>query len=152
MVTQKPVTAVLGEVIVRHSFGFVMSSVLLVHNSLFSASWAGLPRVEGGIQHRCTEEFPSPRSRTTIAIGETVELWIDQSTPKDPDLSGVRIWSVSRGEGSVYPLVGSSTMLTADLAEDENTIVVEALLNDAADDAQPIKKTLTFEVLVPGGA
>ena len=120
----------------------------------------------GPIQHECTEEYPSPRSRTTIGIGETMSLWVDENTWSDPDYlylasggqqvvedgMGETTWTVISGEGTVYPTMGTYTVLTADLASSDNTIEVEASCEDSplADD-QPAKKNIAVDAKIPTG-
>ena len=120
----------------------------------------------GPIEHQCTEEYPSPRSRTTIGIGETMDLWVDENTWNDPDYLfqasggqqtvpdgiGDTTWSVLSGEGTVYPTMGTSTVLTADMAESDNTITVEASVEDSPlGDDQPVKKNIAVDAKIPNG-
>lgn len=94
---------------------------------------------DADIQHQTVSPFNS--SRTEIGIGESVNCWIDPSTWQNPDIyidgegnrtnvSGtVRtpIWSAN-GAGSVYPIVGVRTTLTADLTDADATVTVQATL------------------------
>ena len=150
---------------VRQMFGFTFV-VAFVPTLVFAQPPAPGPApTVGDIQHMCTEEYPTPQSRTTIGIGETVSLWIDESTWYDPDIIyvgtgqttvydtiGDTIWTVTSGEGSVYPTMGSSSTLTADLAESDNTISIEASVDDSPEgDDQPVKKNINVDAKIPTG-
>ncbi len=45
-----------------------------------------LPAI-GDIQSECVEEYPAPRTRTDVGIGEDVTCWIDTSTWQDTDVT-----------------------------------------------------------------
>jgi hypothetical protein len=125
----------------------------------------GPPPTVGPIQHQTVEDLPAPTSRTNIGIGEQVNCWIDPSTWQDTDYlvtpyglvpvqdsMGTVTWSAS-GLGSVYPLVGNSTTLTADLATASGSVTVSAVVPDSGllgIDA-PINLALAFAVFIPNG-
>jgi len=102
----------------------------------------GPPPTVGDIQHRTVSPF-NP-SRTDIGIGESVNCWIDPNTWYDADIQidaygnktivydtmGTVTWSAS-GAGRVYPIVGDSTTLTADLTDADDTLTVQAAVTDS---------------------
>lgn len=151
----------------RLSVGVVIAATVSLMPGLVDAqSYAPGPSpTVGDVKHQCTEEFPAPRSRTTIGIGESIQLWIDESSWNDPDImyvgSGQTIvydsigdvtWTVTGGEGNVYPPMGTSTVLTADLASSDNTITVEVSVDDSPEgDDQPVKKNVAVDAKIPTG-
>lgn len=145
----------------------VLTTVLLAPSMVFGQYYTAGPAPSiGPIEHQCTEEYPTPRSRTTIGIGETMDLSVDENTWNDPDYLflasggqqtvpdgiGETTWSVLSGEGTVYPTMGTSTVLTADMAESDNTITVEASVEDSPlGDDQPVKKEIAVDAKIPTG-
>jgi len=93
-----------------------------------------------------------------------VTLWIDESTFMDQDYIdgssamyiedtiGEITWSVTAGEGTVYPTIGSSTTLTAGAADADNTITIQASVEDSClgDDA-PVAKEKNLDAKAPTG-
>lgn len=103
----------------------------------------GPPPKVGSIHHQTVEELPGPRNRLTIGIGEQVSLWIDPAEWEDIDYVltkeglvpvsdeiGVMTWT-SVGAGSVFPIVGSRTTLTADLASADGQICITVTIQDS---------------------
>lgn len=128
----------------------------------------GPPPAIGDIQSLCVAEYPAPRNRTVLGIGEEAACWIDPKTWRDTDictdaegkqtevadsLSEV-VWSVN-GVGTVYPIVtdGSSVTLTADSGGEDDTATVIATVRDSGTMGQdlPIEKRKVFNVLIPKG-
>lgn len=109
------------------------------------------------------------RDRTTIGIGETVDLWIDTSSYKDMDrcqtfdtdpwrpfedrLGGV-VWSIKSGSGH-FSYSGDSAEFTAFKMGQDSTTVIEVVLKDTgatdADQDIDITREKTFEIVVPDG-
>jgi hypothetical protein len=107
-----------------------------------------------------------PAPQTTIGIGEAVNCSIDPNTWQDtdylvtesgndpvPDSMGTITWTVS-GSGTIYPTTGDSTTLTADLADADNTITIQASIPDSGTEGidPVIVKAVAFAVKVPNGA
>jgi hypothetical protein len=78
------------------------------------------------IGHRTREEVPGPRDRTDIGGGEMVDCRIENW--QAGDRMGDVVWEASGG-GSVWPLTGPSTVLTADVLEAAGTVAVRATVN-----------------------
>jgi RNA polymerase sigma factor (sigma-70 family) len=88
----------------------------------------GPPPILGQIKHRAVAELPLPRDRTTFGIGEEVEYWIEKDKGlRDP--AAVVTW---RAEGmcTVYPVVGTATIVTVDVAEKGGTFETEPTRRD----------------------
>ncbi|MEI8380967.1 MAG: hypothetical protein WCJ09_12615 [Planctomycetota bacterium] len=142
-------------------FAFMMA-VALVPQLAFGDLPGPAPTI-GEIVTECVEEYPTPRSRTTIGIGELVNLSIDPDSWVDPDIpigSGnpydydelSEITWTANGDGTVYPTVGASTQLVADLCSLNGSVTVEASAEDAGlGDDPPVIKQANFSLEIPSG-
>ena len=124
----------------------------------------GPPPTVGAIQHQTVS--PYNPSRTTIGIGESVNCGIDASTWQDTDIyvdpygnqtyvsdtMGTITW-MATGAGSVYPIVGNSTTLTANLTDADAAVTVQATIPDSGTEGidAPLVRTLAFAVKAPAG-
>jgi len=122
----------------------------------------GPPPTVGDIQHQTVS--PYNPSRTVIGIGEKVNCWIDPSTWQDTDIYvdgegnqtpvsdsiGTITWMAS-GAGTVYPVVGNGTTLTANLTDADDTVAVQATIPDSGTKGidPPIVKTLALAIKTP---
>src|SRR5260370_6598954 len=95
----------------------------------------------GDIVHQTVETIPLPRTRTDIGIGEEVTCSIDPLTWQDTDYKvtasgqepvqdtmGTVTWTAA-GQGTVAPLTGNSTKLTANM--DPGAVIVNASVADS---------------------
>jgi len=98
-----------------------------------------------------------PHGRVDFGIGEEVDCWTEIILPDRPakiaddavtDANGVRyvLWLVE-GEAHVYPLVGTHTRLTMELAEADNTVTVSVALY--GEDPNPTIKPLAVGSVTP---
>lgn len=128
----------------------------------------GLPPIIGDIQSMCVEEYPAPRDRTDLGIGEEVRCWIDPSTWNDVDICidadgnqkevgdalGAVIWS-AQGPATVYPIVtdGSAVTMTSDLGGDDNAATLIATVFDSGTmgENEPIEVKKQFNIYIPRG-
>jgi hypothetical protein len=128
-----------------------------------------LPTI-GDIQSKCVAEYPAPRNRTHVGIGEQVFCWIDSATWHDTDICidadgkqsevsdtlGMIVWTVN-GPGTVCPLVtydSSPTVLTVDLESHNATATVVATVTDSGmlGKDPPIQRRKVFNIITPGGS
>src|SRR5260370_32522328 len=102
----------------------------------------GPPSSVGDILHQTVETIPLPLTRTDIGIGEQVTCRIDPATWQDTDYMvtasgqvpvqdtpmGTVTWTAA-GQGTVAPLTGNSTTLTAMM--DPGAVTVNASVADS---------------------
>ena len=101
------------------------------------------------IEHKTEALVPNPKYRTTIGIGEKVELEIkDWVGPPH----GVERWEVSSGLGTVSPRFDEDTVYTAPLSRRNTTATVRAIVACRFGSVRrDISRELTFTILVPTG-
>jgi RNA polymerase sigma factor (sigma-70 family) len=97
--------------------------------------WAGQPRdwqatapprreiPAAAIKTWAVAEFPLPRDRADVGIGEEVDLWVDGKLGKQP--GGIIVWHI-QGGGTVLPLVGVKSRMTVELSDRDGTLSIEA--------------------------
>lgn len=128
------------------------------------------PPSVGQIQHQTVNETPTPRDRLNLRVGEAVTCSIDPQTWSDTDTKheidrpvnevsdtiGLVTWApggtASGQPGSVYPVTGTSTTFTADLAPDApHDMTVTATIDDsnALGDDAPVTRSVTFTIANP---
>jgi|GEM_PF-3581883 hypothetical protein len=81
----------------------------------------------GEVQHETVSKL-GPRNRTDVGIGEDVRLWVDSfgEGVSKADLTGEINWNVTGG-GTVYPLLGDSTMLNVSLSDRDGQLNIHVL-------------------------
>src|SRR5260370_33439112 len=119
----------------------------------------------GALTSQTVAAIPLPRTRTTIGVREQVTVSVDAASWNDVDYQGTAsgqvpvqdamgtvTWSVIGGLGTVAPLTGNSTTLTA--PKRGGACTVAASIADSRtkglDDA--IQKTIHFTVKEPDGS
>ena len=122
----------------------VMARIMLVGAALTMVSvfFPGLGSA-WDIGHQTQEQVPEPRDRTNIGGGELVNCWIENRQASES--MGDVVWEAS-GDGSVWPLTGPSTVLTADILEAVGAVDVRATVNDSETKGidNPAVRTLAF--------
>ena len=121
----------------------------------------------GPIRHETVFEFPLPRTRTTIGIGESVTCWIDSSSFKNTDIwldsqgnqtlfadtMGTVEWTVDGDSAYVFPNTGKIVTLTAALGGSKSKVILNAFVSDSGTQFvdSPVVLHLEFQILVPTG-
>ena len=69
--------------------------------------------------------------RTDVGIGESVSLWIEDSSHPSPDQTGQVIWTVTGHGATAYPIVsGEKIRLYIELSDSDGRIEITASMND----------------------
>jgi hypothetical protein len=111
----------------------------------------------GPIQWSCVEAIPTPQNRTDFGMNEQVNFWIDSTTWQDQDYyidpygnqtvvydsMGTVTWTAT-GAATIYPLTGTSTLLTVNDLTQDSPVGVTVSVADSG--------TLGVDAPVPMGA
>ena len=115
-----------------------------------SASDARPTVVLGELRHEPVSKV-GRRNRTDFAGGEDIRCWIDSfgDGVSRADISGEIVWS-STGS-SVYPLLGSSTIVSVAISDKESTMLIRPTYRPLVISAILSKQRPVFELIVPQG-